>query len=448
MTRGNHRLFAERPSAQELIQQPRGSPPHGLSLSANVITVTDRDGEADERMPEFAEKANFMLSEGEQAYRQAVRYLRSMRGREAPADEIASVVSRLTAALDPPHTETIVRLLDLLNVRARSSMADPAGASLTPAAVLSANADVVGAIDDLTLTKSEAQHVEDMDELITKAARSGFLDLSAPQVLAVVLIVLLAVGVPFAQVQLPPDVQSFLADEEADSRHRTRYNARDYAEPQEVASLYPENLPAQRPTLSMGMIYVARDWLAIRRTTPRPNGLRAWAQICLSLKQAFLFGVPGELGVPPGHPGHSRLWQPPRDPRRAAVGLRDGVLRVTTHAGGRDDLTRHRRSIAGRRTGRWRAEMRATGHRVQLHGGIRLPRKTLRIVPAPIQCPRRRNSPWIRRRPGPGFRWRDGRSARPVRRRAAVVQVTATGWMTQPARPEPPQRAERHWQRE
>jgi hypothetical protein len=54
-----------------------------------------------------------------------------------------------------------------------------------------------------------------MDELITKAARSGFLDLSAPQVLAVVLIVLLAVGLPFAQVQPPSDIQSLLTDEEA-----------------------------------------------------------------------------------------------------------------------------------------------------------------------------------------------------------------------------------------
>ena len=48
-----------------------------------------------------------------------------------------------------------------------------------------------------------------------KAARSGFLDLSVSQLLAVILVVLLAVGLPFAQVQLPPDVQSFLADEEA-----------------------------------------------------------------------------------------------------------------------------------------------------------------------------------------------------------------------------------------
>lgn len=198
-----------------MIRKARGSPPHSLSPSANVITVTDRDGEADEWTSELAEKTNFILSEGEQAYRQAVRYLRSMRGREAPADEIASVVSRLTAALDPPHNETIVRLLDLLNVRARSSMADPAGASLAAAAVLSANADVVGAIDELTVTKSEAQHVENMDELVIKAARSGFVDLSVSQLLAVVLVVLLAVGLPFAQVQLPPDIQSLLADEEA-----------------------------------------------------------------------------------------------------------------------------------------------------------------------------------------------------------------------------------------
>jgi hypothetical protein len=179
------------------------------------MIVTDRNGEADERPAEFAEKVNFMLSEGEQAYRQAVQYLRSMRGKEVPADEIAGVMRRLTAALDPPHTETIVRLLDLLNARARPSTAGPPGASLTAAAVLSANADVVGAIDELTVRTSEAQHVEDMGELVTKAAQFGFLDLSVSQLLVVVVVVLLAVGLPFAQVQLPPDVQSLLTDEEA-----------------------------------------------------------------------------------------------------------------------------------------------------------------------------------------------------------------------------------------
>ncbi len=125
------------------------------------------------------------------------------------------MVLGVTAASDPPYTETIIRSLDLLNARALSSTIDPAGARLTAAAVLSANADVVGAIDDLTVTESEGHHVDDMGELVTKAARSGFLDLSVSQVLAVVLVVLLAVGLPFAQVQLPSDVQLLLADEEA-----------------------------------------------------------------------------------------------------------------------------------------------------------------------------------------------------------------------------------------
>jgi len=178
--------------------------------------VTDQDADANRRISEFAEKSNRMLSEGEQAYRQAVRYLRSVKGMEVPADEIAMVTSRLTTVLDPPYTETIVRLLDALNARARSSTVNPAGASLTVAAVLSANAEAVGAIDDLTVTKSEREeHVEDIGKLVTKAARSGFFDLSVSQVFAVVLVVLLSVGLPFAQVQLPPDVQSLMADEEA-----------------------------------------------------------------------------------------------------------------------------------------------------------------------------------------------------------------------------------------
>jgi hypothetical protein len=156
-----------------------------------------------------------MLSEGEQAYRQALRYLRSLQGKEQPAEELASVVSRLTAALDHRHTETIVRFLDLANARAQSSTVVTANACLTATAVLIASADIGGATDDFTVAKAEAEQVEDMDELIAKVARHGFLDLSVLQVLAVVLVVLLAVGLPFAQVKLPPGVQSLMADEEA-----------------------------------------------------------------------------------------------------------------------------------------------------------------------------------------------------------------------------------------
>jgi hypothetical protein len=178
--------------------------------------VTDQDGDANQRISELAKKSNSMLSEGEQAYQQAVRYLRSVQGMEVPADEIAMVTSRLTAVLDPPYTETIVRLLDVLNARARPSTVNPAGAGLTVAAVLSGNPEGIGAIDDLAVAKSETdEHLEDIGKLVTKAARSGFLDLSVPQVFAVVLVVLLAVGLPFAQVQLPPDVQSLMVDEEA-----------------------------------------------------------------------------------------------------------------------------------------------------------------------------------------------------------------------------------------
>jgi hypothetical protein len=77
--------------------------------------VTDEHGKADERTPDFVEKTNFMLSQGEQAYRQAVRYLRSVRGKELPADEIAAVVGLLTAVLDRPHKESVAQLVDLLN---------------------------------------------------------------------------------------------------------------------------------------------------------------------------------------------------------------------------------------------------------------------------------------------------------------------------------------------
>ena len=177
--------------------------------------MTDEHSKADERTPDFVEKTNFMLSQGEQAYRQAVRYLRSVQGKEVPADEIAAVVGLLTAVLDRPHKESVAHLVDLLNARARPVVDAPAGAALTAAAVLTANADVIDAIDDVTITELGGEHVEDLGELVTKAGKHGFGDLSIFQLLAVVLIVLLAVGLPFAQVKSSPEVQSLMADEEA-----------------------------------------------------------------------------------------------------------------------------------------------------------------------------------------------------------------------------------------
>lgn len=117
--------------------------------------------------------------------------------------------------LDRPHKESVAQLVDLLNARARPAVAAPAGAALTAAAVLAANADVIDAIDDVTVTEPEGEHVEDLGELVTKAGKHGFGDLSTLQLLAVVLVVLLAVGLPFAQVQSSPEVQSLMADEEA-----------------------------------------------------------------------------------------------------------------------------------------------------------------------------------------------------------------------------------------
>jgi hypothetical protein len=101
--------------------------------------MDDQDSEATKPLPEFAEEPNGTLSEGEQAYRQAARYLRFLNGKEVPAEELAGVVSRLTALLDQqPHNERIVQLLYLAIARARPSTEVTAGASLTATAVISA----------------------------------------------------------------------------------------------------------------------------------------------------------------------------------------------------------------------------------------------------------------------------------------------------------------------
>jgi hypothetical protein len=146
----------------------------------------------------------------------AARYIRSLKGKEVSAEELAGVVSRLKALLNQqPNNERIVQLLYLAIARARPSTVVTAGATLTATSVLSASADVVDAADALTVTKPEADQVEDVGRLVAKVARLGFRDLSFWQVLAVVLVVLLAVGLPFAQVKLPPEIQSLMTDEEA-----------------------------------------------------------------------------------------------------------------------------------------------------------------------------------------------------------------------------------------
>jgi hypothetical protein len=139
-----------------------------------------------------------------------------LKGKEVSAEELAGVVSRLKALLDQqPNNERIVQLLYLAVARARPSTVVTAGATLTATSVLSASADVVDAADALTVTKPEADQVEDVGRLVAKVARLGFRDLSFRQVLAVVLVVLLPVGLPFAQVKLPPEIQSLMTDEEA-----------------------------------------------------------------------------------------------------------------------------------------------------------------------------------------------------------------------------------------
>lgn len=54
---------------------------------------------------------------------------------------------------------------------------------------------------------------EEVGELTARAAREGFAGLNPVQILVVVLVCLLAVGAPFAQLALPPEAQSVLSDE-------------------------------------------------------------------------------------------------------------------------------------------------------------------------------------------------------------------------------------------
>jgi hypothetical protein len=56
---------------------------------------------------------------------------------------------------------------------------------------------------------------EDVGELVTEVARHGVFGLSVYQLLAVILVVLLAARLPFVQVDMPPHIQSLMTDEEA-----------------------------------------------------------------------------------------------------------------------------------------------------------------------------------------------------------------------------------------
>lgn len=67
----------------------------------------------------------------------------------------------------------------------------------------------------ITLSDTDSVRPENLNRLLTKASRDGIAGFSNIQVLALVLICLLAVGTPFAQLALPPEAQVLLADEYA-----------------------------------------------------------------------------------------------------------------------------------------------------------------------------------------------------------------------------------------
>jgi hypothetical protein len=104
--------------------------------------------------------------------------------------------------------------------------------------------------------------------------------------------------------------------------------------------------------------------------------------------------------------GHERHVQPGQ--RQGAVGMEEVAARIVAACA--------------------RGKVRQRSSRT-CEGGIRWERKILRMVPAPVRCPRRRSSPWIRTTPRRGLS-RASLTISPASSPASGGRPGALGWST------------------
>lgn len=148
-----------------------------------------------------------MLSDGEQAYRQAVRYVMSMKGMEATAEQMSGVIGPLVAPLDSKHSARLVYIA-LTRVRLWPAMAQQYLSAWTAASMAATSSPLEVTVEHQEMSPDE------VSKLSEHVARYGLAGLSSKQVLLLVLVCLFTVGLPFVQDMVPQNIQSKVTSEE------------------------------------------------------------------------------------------------------------------------------------------------------------------------------------------------------------------------------------------
>ena len=151
-----------------------------------------------EQAAELAMQVEAMLSQGMPIFRHVQQYLH---GTLATETGVAAAARQVGKAMDLGMAEVIVAAQKLMPWPGAGLAGTAANASIAAGdfAAITENASVV--------------RLDNLSELSSRASRQGIAGLTTMQVLALVLIWLLAVGVPVIQQALPPEAQALLSDE-------------------------------------------------------------------------------------------------------------------------------------------------------------------------------------------------------------------------------------------
>jgi len=151
-----------------------------------------------ERAAELAMQNEAMLSQGMPIFRHVQQYLH---GTLATETGVAAAARQVGKAMDLGMAEVIV---------AAQKLVPWPGADLAGTA---ANASIAAGDFAAVTENASVVRLDNLSKLSSRASRHDIAGLTTMQVLALVLIWLLAVGVPVIQQALPPEAQALLSDE-------------------------------------------------------------------------------------------------------------------------------------------------------------------------------------------------------------------------------------------
>jgi hypothetical protein len=189
------------------------------------------DGNAPDTAVELAKQADAMQEQGVQVYRAVQQYVADAGTSEAG---MQSVAHQLGEAMDQGTAKVIAAVQNLARQSTGTALSGEGtlgggqmlpGVHLSGVGSLGTGATVMAhaglalgrgsapSPNVITVSDNESIRPENLNRLLAKASRDGIAGLSTVQVLALVLICLLALGAPFAQLTLPPEAQALLGDE-------------------------------------------------------------------------------------------------------------------------------------------------------------------------------------------------------------------------------------------